>query len=61
MWHATYHALDNFLIDKIVFREIELVGVLSAGWVSCELAIDLIEHAGAELVPCAHTVFRSKG
>jgi threonine dehydrogenase-like Zn-dependent dehydrogenase len=50
------NALDNFLIDKIVFREIELIGVLSAGWVSCELAIDLIEHAGAELAPlCTHS------
>jgi hypothetical protein len=30
--------------------------VLSAGWVSCELAIDLIDHAGAELAPlCTHS------
>ena len=48
--------LNGFLIDKVVFREIELVGVLSAGWTSCELAIDIIRQTGSELaVLCSHS------
>lgn len=31
--------LNGFPVDKVVFREIELVGVLSAGWQSTEMAI----------------------
>jgi alcohol dehydrogenase len=50
------NTLNDFLVDKVVFREIELVGVLSAGWASCELAIDLIRQAGPELAPlCSHS------
>jgi threonine dehydrogenase-like Zn-dependent dehydrogenase len=48
--------LGDFLIDKVVFREIELVGVLSAGWTSCELAIDMIQRFASELTPlCSHS------
>ena len=48
--------LGDFLIDKVVFREIELVGVLSAGWTSCELAIDMIQRFASELAPlCSHS------
>jgi threonine dehydrogenase-like Zn-dependent dehydrogenase len=48
--------LGDFLIDKVVFREIELVGVLSAGWTSCELAIDMIQRLAGKLAPlCSHS------
>jgi threonine dehydrogenase-like Zn-dependent dehydrogenase len=47
--------LKDFLVDKVVFREIELVGVLSAGWTACETAIDLVSRHGKELAPlCSH-------
>lgn len=50
------NALNNFMVDKVVFRELELVGVLSAGWGSCETAIRLIERLNASLQPlCSHT------
>ncbi len=35
-------AVEGLFSDKIVFKEIQLVGVLSAGWRSIELAIDII-------------------
>jgi alcohol dehydrogenase len=41
--------LDDFPVDKVVFREIELVGVLSAGWRPTELAIQMIAENDAEL------------
>jgi threonine dehydrogenase-like Zn-dependent dehydrogenase len=49
--------LTGFFTDKIVFREIQLIGVLSAGWSSTELAIDLVQrHDRAELkMLCTHT------
>jgi alcohol dehydrogenase len=48
--------LTNFLTDKVVFREIEMVGVLSAGWSSCETAIALVKALGADLAPlCSHS------
>ncbi len=49
--------LSGFLTDKVVFREIQLIGVLSAGWTSTELAIDLVRRADrAELEKfCTHT------
>jgi alcohol dehydrogenase len=50
------NALNGLVVDKLVFREIEMVGVLSAGWTSCELAIKLIQRHGAELATlCSHS------
>lgn len=51
-----YNLLNNFVVDKVVFREIEIVGVLSAGWSACETAIRLIESLGDELATlCTHS------
>jgi alcohol dehydrogenase len=48
--------LKDFMVDKVVFREIEIVGVLSAGWTACETAIGLVERLGDELRPlCSHS------
>ncbi|CUA90692.1 Threonine dehydrogenase or related Zn-dependent dehydrogenase [Chelatococcus sambhunathii] len=48
--------LNDFPVDKVVFREIELVGVLSAGWRPTELAIQMIGESGAELrALCSHS------
>jgi alcohol dehydrogenase len=35
--------LNDFPVDKVVLREVELLGVLSAGWESTELAIEMIK------------------
>jgi len=50
-------ALSGFMTDKVVFREIQLIGVLSAGWTSTELAIDMVRRADrSELEKlCTHT------
>lgn len=48
--------LNDFPVDKVVFREIQLVGVLSAGWRPTETAIRMIEADGALLQPlCSHS------
>jgi threonine dehydrogenase-like Zn-dependent dehydrogenase len=48
--------LDDFPVDKVVFREIQLVGVLSAGWQPTEMAIQMIETDGTSLQPlCSHS------
>jgi alcohol dehydrogenase len=48
--------LDNFPVDKVVLREIELVGVLSAGWTSTEMAIDMLREDADDLKAlCSHT------
>jgi threonine dehydrogenase-like Zn-dependent dehydrogenase len=48
--------LNDFPVDRVVFREIQLVGVLSAGWQSTEMAIQMIEQDGASLHPlCSHS------
>ena len=48
--------LNDFPVDKVVLREIELIGVLSAGWRSTELAIGMIEEEGAKFEAlCSHT------
>jgi threonine dehydrogenase-like Zn-dependent dehydrogenase len=48
--------LNDFPVDKVVLREIELVGVLSAGWQSTEMAINLIKEEGSKLQSlCSHT------
>ena len=49
-------AVEGLFTDKIVFKEIQLVGVLSAGWRSIELAVDIIERRGAASLAglCSH-------
>jgi threonine dehydrogenase-like Zn-dependent dehydrogenase len=48
--------LNGLPIDNVVLREIELVGVLSAGWQSTEMAIDMIKKEGDALqVLCSHS------
>lgn len=45
----------DFPVDKVVFREIQLVGVLSAGWQSTEMAIRMVHDEGSKLQPlCSH-------
>jgi len=51
-----HNPLKDFPVDKVVFAEIELIGVLSAGWTACETAIDLVGRHGKELTPlCSHS------
>ena len=48
--------LNDFPVDKVVFREIQLLGVLSAGWQSTEMAIDMIKQEGSKLHSlCSHS------
>ena len=49
--------LTGFFSDKVVFREIQLIGVLSAGWTSTEAAIDMVQRAdpGELRKLCTHT------
>lgn len=48
--------LDDFPVDKVVFREIRFSGVLSAGWQSTEKAIHMIKEHGSDLRDlCSHT------
>lgn len=48
--------LKNFPVDKIVFREIQLIGVLSAGWRPTEMSIQMIEQEGGSLrALCSHS------
>ncbi|MGO4567091.1 zinc-binding dehydrogenase [Rhizobium sp. 2YAF20] len=50
------NSLNGFPVDKVVLREIELIGVLSAGWQSTELAIKMIESDPAMFKSlCSHT------
>jgi len=50
------HKLNDFPVDKVVFREIQLVGVLSAGWLSTEMAIDMIKNGSENLQRlCSHS------
>lgn len=54
--------LNGLPIDKIVLREIQLLGVLSAGWQSTELAIELLKQAGDDLnALCTHSFSISDG
>ncbi len=56
------HALDGFPVDKVVLREVQLIGVLSAGWTSTELAIDMIRNDGDSLKAlCSHSFALDKG
>ncbi|MGE7471946.1 zinc-dependent alcohol dehydrogenase [Bosea sp. NPDC003192] len=48
--------LNDFPVDKVALREIQLIGVLSAGWESTEMAIAMIRDEGSKLQPlCSHT------
>jgi threonine dehydrogenase-like Zn-dependent dehydrogenase len=48
--------VEGLFSDKIVFREIQLIGVLSAGWRSIELAIDIIRRRADNLgILCSHS------
>ncbi|MFB9127538.1 zinc-binding alcohol dehydrogenase [Paraburkholderia dipogonis] len=54
--------LNGLPIDKVVLREIQLLGVLSAGWQSTELAIELIKQDGPKLAPlCTHSFSLNDG
>lgn len=47
--------LNNFPVDKVVLREVQLLGVLSAGWQSTELAIEMIRSDADQLKAlCSH-------
>ena len=54
--------LNDFPVDKVVLREVQLVGVLSAGWESTELAIDMIRSDGESLKTlCSHLFTLDRG
>ena len=51
----SFKPVDNLVTDKIVINEIQLMGVLSAGWTSIERSLDLLERYGERLRPlCSH-------
>jgi alcohol dehydrogenase len=48
--------LNGLSVDKVVLREIQLLGVLSAGWQSTEMAISMIKEEGNALeLLCSHS------
>ena len=50
-----FRAVDNLVTDKIVINEIQVMGVLSAGWVPIEKSLDILSRRGADLKPlCTH-------
>ena len=51
-------AVEGLFTDKIVFKEIELVGVLSAGWRAIELSIEIIRRRGTTGLGllCSHSL-----
>lgn len=50
-----FRPIDNLITDKIVINEVQLIGVLSAGWVSIEKSLDILSRRGDELKPlCTH-------
>lgn len=48
----------NFVSDKLVMKEIQMVGVFSAGWSAVETAIELIRKNAPELARLATHAFR---
>ncbi len=51
----SFQPVDNLITDKIVINEIQLIGLLSAGWVSIERSLDILRRRGSELGPlCSH-------
>ncbi|KAK1184539.1 zinc-binding dehydrogenase [Streptomyces sp. NBS 14/10] len=47
--------LNDFPVDKVVLREIELRGVVSGSWQSTEMAISMIEENTQLAAVCTHT------
>lgn len=53
----SFKPVGNLVTDKIVVKEIKMIGVLSAGWVSVERALDILRRRHAELAPlCTHSI-----
>ena len=51
----SFKPVGNLITDKIVINEIQLIGLLSAGWVSIERSLDILKRRGGELQPlCSH-------
>ena len=51
----SFKPVGNLITDKIVINEIQLIGVLSASWVSIERSLDILRRRGEELKPlCTH-------
>lgn len=51
----SFKPVGDLITDKIVINEIQLIGVLSAGWVSIERSLDILKRRGDELKPlCTH-------
>ena len=51
----SFKPVGNLITDKIVINEIQLIGLLSAGWVSIERSLDILRRRGGELQPlCSH-------
>ena len=51
----SFKPVPNLVTDKIVINEIRVMGVLSAGWMSIEKALDILSRRGEELRPlCSH-------
>ena len=51
----SFKPVGNLVTDKIVINEIQLMGVLSSGWVPIEKAIDILRRRSDELAPlCSH-------
>jgi alcohol dehydrogenase len=51
----SFKPVAGLVTDKIVINEIQLLGVLSAGWSSIEKALDILERRGPELKAlCTH-------
>ena len=51
----SFRPVGDLITDKIVINEIQLMGVLSAGWTSIEKSLDILRRRGEELEPlCTH-------
>ena len=51
----SFKPVGNLITDKIVINEIQLIGLLSAGWVSIERSLDILRRRGDDLRPlCSH-------
>jgi alcohol dehydrogenase len=51
----SFKPVAGLVTDKIVINEIQMIGVLSAGWTSIEKALDILKRRGKDLEPlCTH-------
>ena len=51
----SFKPVPNLITDKIVINEIQIMGVLSAGWTSIEQALEILARRGDDLKPlCSH-------